>query len=252
VKAFRLDGKVAIVTGSSTGLGSGIAQHLAEAGADVVVTSRTQDSLGAVTGVVEAAGRRCLPVELDVVDLRSIEAMVVRTKRTFGRLDILVNNAGINIRGPALDVTEGQWDAVVDTNLKGVFFCSQAVAREMIPQGSGSIINLASTMGVVALENRATYCASKGGVVLLTKQLAVEWAPHGIRVNAVAPTFVLTNMTSGVLADPAVRARVLDRIPMGRIGEIDEVANAVVFLASPASSFVTGAILPVEGGYLAR
>jgi len=252
MQPFRLDGKVAIVTGSSAGLGAGIATRLAESGADVVVTSRRQDSLADVAGVVDAAGRRCLPLEMDVLDLRSIEAMVARAKRTFGRIDILVNNAGINIRGPALGVTEEQWDAVVDTNLKGLFFCSQAVAREMMPQGNGSIINLASTMGVVTMENRATYCASKGGAVLLTKQLAVEWAPHGIRVNAVAPTFVLTNMTSGVLADPATKARVIERIPMGRIGEIDEVANAVVFLASPASSFVTGAVLPVEGGYLAR
>ncbi len=252
VQELRLHGKVAVVTGSSTGLGYGIAVCLARAGADVVVTSRTMGSLSAVTSAVETTGRRCLPVALDVLDVHSIENLVERVKSKFGRFDILVNNAGINIRGPALDVTEEQWDTVLDTNLRGLFFCSQAVARQMIPAGGGSIVNLASTLGVVGMENRASYCASKGGVVLLTKALAVEWAPHNVRVNAVAPTFVLTDMTVAVLSDPASKARALAKIPMGRVGEVDEVANAVLFLVSPASSFITGAVLPIEGGYLAQ
>jgi 2-deoxy-D-gluconate 3-dehydrogenase len=201
---------------------------------------------------VRASGRRCLALELDVQDVPSIEAAVTRARSEFGRIDVLVNNAGINIRSPAMDVTEDEWDAVLDTNLKGLFFCCQAVGREMVSSGGGSIVNVASTMGLVALENRASYCSSKGGVVLLTRALAVEWAPHGIRVNAVAPTFVPTDMTVAVLSDPASKAKVLAKIPMGRVGQVEEVSNAVVFLASPASSFTTGVVLPVEGGYLAQ
>ena len=252
MQEFRLDGKVALVTGSSRGLGHGIALHLAHAGADLVVTARRLSTLGAVLNAVEASGRRCLALELDVRDVRSIDAAVTRVRSEFGRIDVLVNNAGINIRGPALDVTEDQWDTVLDTNLKGLFFCCQAVGRHMISLGGGSIINIASTMGLVALENRASYCSSKGGVVLLTKALALEWARHGVRVNAVAPTFVLTDMTVAVLSEPASKANVLAKIPMGRVGEVDEVSKAVLFLASPASSFTTGVVLPVEGGYLAQ
>ncbi len=252
MEEFRLDGKVAVVTGAGRGIGRGIAVRLAQGGADVAVTARRVAALDGVRREIEAAGRRCLPVELDVREVRGIASMADRVASALGRLDVLVNNAGINLRTSALEVTEDEWDAVLETNLKGLFFCSQAAARVMMGAGGGAIVNLASTMGVVALPNRATYCSSKGGVALLTKQLALEWAPHHIRVNAVAPTFVDTDMTAEVLKEPASRAAVLARIPIGRPVDIAEVARAVLYLASPAASAVTGVVLPVDGGYLAQ
>ena len=250
---FRLDGKVAVVTGSSKGLGRGFAKELARVGADVVITSRNPDSLEAVQREIQdEIGRRCLPVELDVREIESIHSMVDEVDTVFGRIDILVNNAGINIPRPVMEVTEEEWDAVLDTNLKGVFFCSQAVGRLMLREDGGSIVNIASTMGLVAMPDRAAYCSSKGGVVLLTKVLALAWATEGIRVNAIAPTFVATPMTKANLENPEFWETVMDRIPMRRVGEVDEVAQALVFLAAPASSFVTGTVLSVDGGYLAH
>jgi NAD(P)-dependent dehydrogenase (short-subunit alcohol dehydrogenase family) len=249
---FRLEGKVALVTGAGRGLGRGIATRLARAGADVAVTARTVKSLEDVRREIEALGRRCLPIEADVRDIGEIRAMVGRVAQGLGRLDVLVNNAGINIRTPAFEVTDEEWDNVLDTNLKGLFFCSQAAARVMVLTGGGAIVNLASTMSFVALPKRATYCASKGGVALLTKQLALEWVQHHIRVNAVAPTFVETDMTREVLKHPEEGAQVLSRIPIGRAVEVQEVAATVLFLVSAASSAITGVILPVDGGYLAQ
>jgi 2-deoxy-D-gluconate 3-dehydrogenase len=178
--------------------------------------------------------------------------MVEEVDSTFGRINILVNNAGINIPRPVLDVTEEEWDAVLNTNLKGLFFCSQAVGRVMLREGGGSIVNVASTMGLVAMPDRAAYCSSKGGVIQVTKVMALAWATEGIRVNAIAPTFVVTDMTSAMLEEPEVMENVMKMIPMRRVGEVGEIAQAVVFLASPASSFVTGVVLPVDGGYLAK
>jgi 2-deoxy-D-gluconate 3-dehydrogenase len=249
---IRLDGSVAVVTGGGRGIGRGIAERLAGAGADLVIAGRNAEALDAAQSAIERLGRRCVAVPADVRDAQAGRRIVDRAVSSFGRLDILINNAGINHRTAALDVTEAEWDEVLDTNLKAVFFCAQAAARVMLPAGRGAIVNLASTMSFVALPNRATYCASKGAVATLTKQLAMEWAPRGVRVNAVAPTFVETGMTAEVLHDPAARALVIGRIPLGRVVDIDEVARAVLFLASPASSAITGAILPVDGGYLAH
>jgi NAD(P)-dependent dehydrogenase (short-subunit alcohol dehydrogenase family) len=249
---IRLDGSVAVVTGGGRGIGRGIAERFARAGADLVIAGRDPQALDASQSAVERLGRRCVAVQADVRDAAAGRRIVDRAVSAYGRLDVLVNNAGINHRTPALEVTEAEWDEVLDTNLKAVFFCAQAAARVMLPAGRGSIVNLASTMSFVALPNRATYCASKGAVATLTKQLAMEWAPHGVRVNAVAPTFVETSMTSEVLQNPAARAGVIGRIPLGRVVDIDEVARTVLFLASPAASAITGVVLPVDGGYLAH
>jgi 2-deoxy-D-gluconate 3-dehydrogenase len=249
---IRLDGKVAIVTGGGRGIGRGIAERLARAGADLVIAGRNPEALDAAQGAIEGLGRRCVTVTADVRDARAGRRIADRAVSALGRLDILVNNAGINHRTPALDVTEAEWDEVVDINLKAVFFCAQAAARVMLAAGGGSIVNLGSTMSFVALPNRATYCATKGGVATLTKQLSVEWAPRGVRVNAVAPTFVETDMTTEVLQNPTARAQVIGRIPLGRVLDIDEVARTVLYLASPAASGITGVVLPVDGGYLAH
>jgi NAD(P)-dependent dehydrogenase (short-subunit alcohol dehydrogenase family) len=245
--SFRLDGKVALVTGASRGLGAGIADALQEAGATVVGTSRNPDS---ATQVAKQLGS--VPVVMDITDVASVRAGVDRVASELGRLDILVNNAGLNIPQGVFDVDEASWDAVLDTNLKGTFFAAQAAARCMVTSGEGGrIINIASQAGVVGIEERSAYGASKGGAVLLTKVLAIELAQHGITVNAVAPTFIATELTRGTLENPTWRERVLSRIPLGRIGESEDVAAATVYLASPASAMVTGHMLLVDGGWTA-
>jgi NAD(P)-dependent dehydrogenase (short-subunit alcohol dehydrogenase family) len=245
--SFRLDGKVALVTGASRGLGAGIADALKEAGATVAGTSRERGSAEQVAERLDS-----VPVAMDVSDVGSVRAGVDRVASELGRLDILVNNAGLNIPQGIFDVDEASWDAVVDTNLKGAFFAAQAAARHMVAGGEGGrIINVASQAGVVGIEERSAYGASKGGAVVLTKVLAIELAQRGITVNAVAPTFIATELTRTTLEDPAWRERILSRIPLGRVGEIAEVAAATVYLASPAAALVTGHTLLVDGGWTA-
>ena len=245
--SFRLDGKVALVTGASRGLGAGIAAALKEAGATVVGTSRKQGSAEQVAERLDS-----VPVAMDVSDVASVRAGVDRVASELGRLDVLVNNAGLNIPQGVFDVDEASWDAVLDTNLKGTFFAAQAAARHMAGCGEGGcIINVASQAGVVGIEERSAYGASKGGTVLLTKVLAIELAQHGITVNAVAPTFIATELTRATLEDPAWRERILSRIPLGRVGEVEDVAAATVYLASPAAAMVTGHTLLVDGGWTA-
>jgi NAD(P)-dependent dehydrogenase (short-subunit alcohol dehydrogenase family) len=245
--SFRLDGKVALVTGASRGLGAGIADALKEAGAMVAGTSREQGSAEQV-----AKRLHSVPVAMDVSDVASVRAGVDRVASKLGRLDILVNNAGLNIPQGVFDVDEASWDAVLDTNLKGTFFAAQAAARHMADRGEGGrIINVASQAGVVGIEERSAYGASKGGAVLLTKVLAIELAQHGITVNAVAPTFIATELTRETLENPAWRERALSRIPLARLGEVEDVAAATVYLASPAAAMVTGHTLLVDGGWTA-
>ncbi len=240
------------MTGSSKGIGRAIALALAHAGADVVVTSRGLADAEVVAREVENLGRSALACELEVRSRPSIEAMVQKVLGQLGRIDILVNNAGINIPQPAVEVTEEAWDAVLDTNLKGLFFCSQAVGRAMIERGQGGkIINVASQMGLVGGRLRSAYCASKGGVVQVTKVLAIEWAPHRINVNAVAPTFIRTPLTEPMFQDETFYRDVVSRIPWGQVGEPEDVAGAVIYLASPASDLVTGHTLLVDGGWVA-
>lgn len=245
--SFRLDGKIALVTGASRGLGSGIADGLREAGATVVGTSRDRASAEQVAEQLDS-----VPITMDVTDVSSVQEGVEHVTSEFGRLDLLVNNAGLNIPQSVFDVDEASWDSVIDANLKGTFFAAQAAARHMVEQGEGGrIINIASQAGVVGIEERSAYGASKGGVVLLTKVLAIELAQHGITVNAVAPTFVATELTRSTLEDPEWRERILSRIPLGRVGEVEDVVAATVYLASPAASMVTGHTLLVDGGWTA-
>jgi 2-deoxy-D-gluconate 3-dehydrogenase len=246
---FRLDGKVALVTGAGRGIGYEIALALAEYGADVAVCSRTPGELEKTCGAIERLGRRALAVRADITKIPDIHAMVDKVMAAFGRIDVLINNAGINIPQFAVDVTEDAWDSIMGINLKGLFFCAQAVGRVMIAQKGGKIINISSQTGTVAIPKRAAYCASKGGVNQITKLLALEWAEHGINVNAVAPTFIETAFTEPMFRDRDFRRFVDENIPLGRVGKPSDVTGAVVYLASPASDLVTGLILLVDGGW---
>ncbi len=251
--SMRLDDNVVLVTGGGSGIGRAIALAVAEAGADVTVCEVPQkiDALDGVCEAIENLGRRALPLPLHLPNLAAIDSVVRRVLDAYGRIDVLVNNAGINIPKDALDVTEADWDAVLDVNLKGLFFMSQCAARSMVETGGGKIVNIASQNGVVGYYKRAAYCASKAGVVNLTRVLAVEWAPHRITVNAVGPTFILTPLTQSTFDDAHLREDVLSRIPLGRVGRPEDVVGAVVFLASPAADLITGHTLLVDGGWTA-
>jgi len=250
---MSLEGKVALVTGAGSGIGKACAIALAEAGADCVLSELPErmDNLKPVCQDIEKLGRRAAPLPLVLPQLPSIGAFVEGAVRELGRIDILVNNAGINTPKPALEVSEAEWDRILGVNLKGVFFMAQRVAHEMIKTGGGKIVNIASMNGVVGYYKRAAYCASKAGVVNLTRVLAIEWAEHQINVNAVGPTFILTPLTQSTFDDPTMRADLLSRIPLGRVGQPEDVASAVVFLAGPGAGMVTGHTLLVDGGWTA-
>jgi len=249
---FDLSGKVAIVTGAGRGIGYHIALALAKYGADLVVCSRTVSELERVGEEIGKFGRRVSIQQMDVQKIPEIQAMVKKSVDVFGHIDILVNNAGINVPQWAVDVTEEAWDRIMDINLKGLFFCAQAVGKVMIQQKRGKIINISSQSGSVGLLRRAAYCASKGGVNLITKVLAVEWARHNINVNAIAPTFIETPLTKPMFHDKDFSDYVLGNILLGRIGRPDDVVGAVIYLASDASDLVTGHILLIDGGWTAH
>jgi NAD(P)-dependent dehydrogenase (short-subunit alcohol dehydrogenase family) len=246
--SFDLSGRLALVTGAGRGIGAGCALALARAGADVVLVSRTRKELEKVAEGVEAIGRRAAVAPCDVTSAEEVRAL----PEAAGDVDILVNSAGANVPEPFLDLQETTFDAMLAVNLKGTFLVSQALARAMAARGEGSIVNVTSQMGHVGGPNRAAYCASKHGVEGLTKAIAIELAPQGVRVNSVAPTYIETPLTEPFFADPEFRADTVRRIPLGRIGKIDEVVGAVVYLASPAASLVTGTSLLVDGGYTAQ
>ncbi len=251
--SLRVDGKVALITGCGPGIGRALALGLAHAGADVAATELAGQLFLAEENAraVRALGRQALVAILDVTDVASIAAAVETIRAHFGRIDILVNNAGVNIVKPAFDITPEDWDLTHDVNLRGVFFCSQAVGRVMAAQGRGKIINVASQFGLVGYHGRATYAASKGGVVNLTRTLAVEWAPHRITVNAIAPTYTATIHNVVARDDPAFVEEFTARIPLGRLGVPEDLIGAVVYLASPSADMVTGQTLAIDGGWTA-
>jgi NAD(P)-dependent dehydrogenase (short-subunit alcohol dehydrogenase family) len=249
---FDLQGQVALVTGAARGIGNACALALAHAGADVALGLRDIHTGGELARQIEAMGRRALLLQMDVTRLDEIRQAVDATVAHFGRLDILVNNAGLGPSNLAEDVREEDFDLTLAVNLKGTFFTSQAAGRVMIEQKYGRIINLGSQAGLVALPTESVYCMTKAAISHLTKCLAVEWGQYNITVNAVAPTFINTPGTAEALEDAAFRADVLSRIALGRIGEPMEVASAVVFLASPAASLITGDTLLIDGGWTAR
>jgi NAD(P)-dependent dehydrogenase (short-subunit alcohol dehydrogenase family) len=250
---FNLTGQAALVTGAARGIGRAISLALAHAGADVALGLRDINAHGGLPQEIEALGRRALPLQMEVTSLDQISRAVNDTAAHFGRLDILVNNAGAAIVSPAEDVTEEDYDRTLALNLKSTFFACQAAARVMIPQNSGRIINVSSQAGFVALPGVSVYCVTKAAIAHLTKCLAVEWGQYNINVNAVAPTFIATPGNEEALADPAFRAQVIERIAaLHRIGEPSDVAGAVVFLASPAASLITGHTMLIDGGWTAR
>ncbi len=245
---FDLTGRVAIVTGSGRGLGQFLARALARAGADLVITSRAVESLAQTRADIEAMGRRALPVGLDVRDYASIQRAAEEARRAYGKIDILVNNAGCNVRKPAVEMTWDDWNIVLETNLRGAFFMSQAVARTMIPRRSGRIINIGSVTSVFGSAGIAPYCASRGGIRQLTMSLADDWGPYGITVNCLAPGWFKTKQTAVLYENEAWVNYITDRTPLRRVGQPNDLDGAVVFLASDASAFVTGQLLLVDGG----
>ncbi len=250
--SFRLDGQVALVTGAARGLGRAIALALAEAGASVALGLRDKNADSGVTAEVEVRGQKALPVQMDMSDPAQIARAVDEVVERFGRLDLLVNNTGIAPVNLALDVNEHDFDRTLAINLKGTFFACQAAGRVMKRQGGGRIVNMSSQAGFVALPTESVYCMTKAGIAHLTKCLAVEWGPFGINVNAVAPTFIHTPGTEPALSRPEFRAATVENIAaLHRIGEPPEVAGAVVFLASPAASLITGHTLLIDGGWTA-
>ena len=250
--SFSLAGRVALVTGASRGIGQGLANALAAAGATVAVTARVRHDAAAVADSIVEGGGLASAHALDVQNVGSIGAAIDEVVDRHGRLDILVANAGLGANHPATDVTEHDWDEMMEVNAKGLFFTAQAAGRVMLAQGWGRIVAISSQASLVGIRDHAVYCASKGAVNQIVRVLALEWGASGVTVNAVAPTFIYTPGTAERLDEPAYRRAVIDRIPAGKVGTIADVAGAVVFLASDAAAMVNGVILPVDGGWTAQ
>ncbi|WP_462410614.1 SDR family NAD(P)-dependent oxidoreductase [Neobacillus sp. Marseille-QA0830] len=248
----ELKGKVVLITGGSRGIGKDIAIQFASLGSEVVITGRDEQLLRTVTEELNQIQPNCLYVAADMTKVEEIYTMVSQVISQKGRIDVLVNNAGVNRIKPVLEVTEDDWDTILDTNLKGTFFCSQKAGEYMILNGTpGKIINIVSQMAFVGYSNRAAYCSSKGGAVQLTKALAIEWSKYNIKVNAVAPTFIETDFTRKMLEDGDFYQEVLSRIPLGKLAEPNDVSSAVLFLASDMANFITGETIRVDGGWTA-
>jgi len=248
---FRLEGQVALVTGGAGGLGAAIVRGLAGAGAAVAVADVNAAQAKRVADEIAAGGGRALPLEVDVVSADSVRRMAADVESRLGPIDVLVNSAGITHRAPAVDFPEAEWHRVIGVNLTGVFLPCQIVGLGMVARQSGRIINIASIAGEIGLTGTVAYAASKGGVVMLTRALAVEWAPHNVRVNAIAPSWFESNIGDIIHREPGYADRSMRRVPFGRMGKPDELIGAALYLASEASSMVTGHVLAVDGGTLA-
>ncbi len=249
---FSLKGKVAVVTGASSGLGVTFAKALAEVGANVVLAARRLDKLNEVADEITRLGVKAKPVQCDVSKPEQVQSLVDETVRTFGRLDILVNNAGVAAMSPATEIPVEEWNRVVAVNLTGTFLCARTAARQMIKKGGGKIINIASIYGAVGdVFPASPYYATKGAVINLTRDLAVEWAPFKVNVNAIAPGFFPSEMTEGIFKDPHYLEYINKQTPLGRVGDPEDLKGATVFLASPASDYVTGQTIFVDGGWTA-
>ncbi|MBI4573342.1 MAG: glucose 1-dehydrogenase [candidate division NC10 bacterium] len=249
---FSLEGKIAVVTGAGRGLGRAGALALARAGAHVALVSRTRSQLEETAAAVERLGRKALVAIADIRSAEEIEAAVATVVEAFGRIDILFNNAGTNVRKPVVEMTDEDWHTIIDTNVKGIFLVARAVARRMIAQKGGRIINMSSMSAVTAERDKVVYASSKGAVTQFTKGLALELAPYGITVNAIAPGYMMTPLVKGYLeADAERHKRILQRIALGRIGQPEEIGGALVFLASEAARYITGASIAIDGGWTA-
>ncbi len=250
--SFSLEGKIALVTGGSGGLGSAGALAFANAGADIAVAARRAEKCEHVAEAIRAMGRRALAVTVDVTKKSSVVAMVEQVLKEFGRIDILFNNAGVTSPKSVAAIEEADWHRIMDVSATGTFLCSQAVAPHMIASGGGRIINMGSILSGLGMANRAPYCAAKAAVANLTRAMAAEFGGHGVTVNAIAPTVIVTDLNRELIkTQPELYKAVLDRIPVGRLGEADDILGALVFLASPAAAFVNGQILHVDGGHTA-
>ena len=248
---LELNGKVAVVIGGTSGIGLAIAKGMAEAGADVVPTSRRAEQVEAAAKEIEARGKRSIQIASDVSDRASLQNVLDETVKAFGKVDIMVNSAGRTKRAPTLDFTDEDWDSIIDTNLTGTLRAAQVFGRHMLARQYGSIINIASLSTFVALYEVAAYSASKAAVASLTKSLAIEWGPRGVRVNAIAPGVFRTPLNEKLLDETERGREFLLRTPMKRFGNVEELAGAAIFLASDAASFVNGEVLAVDGGFLA-
>ncbi|KKM10418.1 hypothetical protein SY88_13845 [Clostridiales bacterium PH28_bin88] len=247
-----LHGRVALVTGSTKGIGYGLAHGMARAGADIVIVSRNQQDCERVAEEIRATGRRAAGLAADVTENEQVTCMVDLALQEYGRIDILVNNAGTAITARAEDITEVDFDHVTGVNLRAVFFVAQAVGKQMIRQGGGVIINVASILGLVGEKQVLPYCASKGGVIQITKALALEWAKYNIRVNALCPGYVLTPINEDELKKDRIYKHIVNKIPMRRLGQIEDLVGAAVFMASDASRYMTGQSLVIDGGWTAQ
>lgn len=250
LNAFSLQGKVALVTGANTGIGQAMALALAEAGADIALAGRSEPSQ--TMAAIKAMGRRVAKITADLSNTEPVERIVAETLASLGKLDVLINNAGVIKRDDLLNFSESDWDVVMDTNLKSLFFLSQAAARYMVTQGSGKIVNIASLLTFQGGIRVPSYTAAKSGVGGVTRAMANELAPAGVQVNAIAPGYISTNNTAALRADESRNRQILERIPAGRWGRPEDIAGTAVFLSSSASDYVTGQVIPVDGGWLAR
>ncbi|MBL7204638.1 MAG: SDR family oxidoreductase [Desulfobacteraceae bacterium] len=251
LEIFDLSAKVAMVTGSTRGLGEVAAMAMAKGGANIAVCGRNTTDLERVTEAVKALGRDAAGFVFDVTSKKSVQEGVEQVLKRFGRVDILVNNAGLNHRAPVLDFPEEAWDLVLSTNLKGYFLVAQTVVPQMLERGYGKVINMSSILGKVALPNQLAYASAKGGVDQMTKVMALEWAKQGVRVNAIGPTYFETEMVKQIRDDPERFAFIKERTPMGRWGYLPELEGIVIFLAAPASDFITGQTIYIDGGWTA-